>query len=231
VVAVVFDFDGVLADSEPLHLRGFQAVLHRRGLAVPADDYYDRFLGYNDEDALVAMSEQYGWALSRADVQRIVAEKMKEMARLLASPAVLFAGAAACVRRLGARLPLAIASGAQRDEIELVLRANDLYSEFRAIVASGDTARSKPSPDPYARAVALLQTSGAVADAPEVTARCVAIEDSQWGIQSAQAAGLRCVAITTSYPAAALEGADAVIDRLEELTIDRLEALVERRHD
>lgn len=227
LAAVVFDFDGVLADSEPLHFDGLRAALATRGLDVSKADYYAHFLGYNDEDALSAMAAHYGWRLTTSEVEGLVETKMAHMARLLASPGVMYPDAPDCVRRLSGQVALAIASGAKRQEIELVLDANALASAFHCIVASGETPRSKPSPDPYARAVALLQAGGVVPPGADVARRCVAIEDSQWGLQSAKGAGLRCVAVTTSYPATELGEADLVVDTLAELTPERLARLVE----
>jgi beta-phosphoglucomutase len=226
LAAVIFDFDGVLADSEPLHLAGFHAALTPRGYDVPSGEYYAHFLGYNDEDALAAMSARYGWGFTAADIQTIARAKLAEMTRLLSRPEVLYPGAAACVRAFAEVLPLGIASGATRDEIELVLRAHDLTDAFDVIVASGETASSKPAPDPYARAVELLQASGVLAADPGVAGRCVAVEDSRWGILSAKAAGLRCVGLTTSYQADELREADLVVSRLSDLTVERLAGLV-----
>jgi beta-phosphoglucomutase-like phosphatase (HAD superfamily) len=76
--------------------------------------------------------------------------------------------------------------------------------------------------------VALLQQQGLVPGGAEAAAGCVAIEDSKWGIQSAKAAGLPCIAVTTSYPAAELQEADLIVDSVNALTLDGLEALVAR---
>ncbi len=224
--AIVLDFDGVIANSEPLHLQAFQRVLAEGGVRLPAGDYEQYFLGYNDEDGFAAMAERYGLALDERGVAALVARKVALMPELLRAPDVLFPGAAEAVRRFAQTVPLAIASGAKRPEIELVLDAQGLAGYFHAIVASGETPRSKPAPDPYRAAVAHLVELGLVRpeDAP---ARVVAIEDSTWGIESALAAGLRCVAVTTSYRADALAGADLVVHRLDELTLDDLGRLVE----
>lgn len=226
VAAVIFDFDGVLADSEPLHLSAFRAALAERRLDLPEPDYYAHFLGYNDEDAFEAMGRRYGWSLSAADVTALVEAKMRHAASLLGRPDVLYADAAACVRDFGRAVPLAIASGAKRHEIVQVLDAHGLSDQFKVIVASGETPRSKPHPDPYARAVQLLQARGDLPGDRDVAGRCVALEDSRWGIASARAAGLRCVGITTSFPAEELREADLVVDRLAELSIERLATIV-----
>ncbi|MCL4847990.1 MAG: HAD family phosphatase [Acidobacteria bacterium] len=223
--AVVFDFDGVIADSEPLHLRAFQRVLAEYGATLTPEDYDRHFLGYNDEDGFAAMAERYAIALDDRGVEPLVERKVALMPELLRAPDVLFSGAAESVRRFAQAVPLAIASGAKRPEIELVLDAQGLAGYFHAIVASGETARSKPWPDPYRAAVARLVELGVVA-ADLAPTRIVAIEDSIWGIESAQAAGLRCVAVATSYPPEKLTVADLVVRQLDDLTIDDLGRLV-----
>ena len=152
-----------------------------------------------------------GVADGEARVAAIIEDKAKRLPALLSSPDVLMPGAAACIARLAACRPLAIASGARRDEIELVLAARGLAAPFDVIVAAGETPRSKPHPDPYARAVSLLAERGRI---PRGTSpsQCVAIEDSHWGIASAKQAGLRCVGITSSYARHELVTADRVID-------------------
>jgi len=228
VGAVVLDFDGVIADSEPLHLRAFQEVLEERGLRLSAEDYYTHFLGFNDEDAVAAIAAAAGRSFSGAEVAALVAEKAARMTALLASPEVLFPGAEAAVRALARELPLAIASGARRDEIERVLAARNLTGCFAAIVASGETPRSKPAPDPYVRALELLRARGLLPAGPDAARRSVAVEDSRWGIESARGAGLRCIAVTTSYPPAALAGADVVVEDLARVSLELLRDVVAR---
>ena len=120
------------------------------------------------------------------------------------------------MRRLGAAWPLGIASGALRDEIELILRGAGLRDAFRFIVSSGDTEQSKPAPDPYRRAAELHGVAPAA---------CVAIEDSHWGLLSAQAAGMRTIAVTHTYPREALTVADVVVDSIDQITVDLVQTL------
>jgi HAD superfamily hydrolase (TIGR01509 family) len=228
VGAVVLDFDGVIADSEPLHLRAFQEVLQERGLPLSTEDYYAHYLGFSDEEAFAAIAAAAGRSFSQADVAALLADKASRMTALLAGPEVLFPGAEATVRALARQVPLAIASGARRDEIELVLEARGLTACFAAIVASGETPRSKPAPDPYVRALDLLQTRGLLPAGADGARRSVAVEDSRWGIESARGAGLRCIAVTTSYPPAELGGADAVVEDLSRVSLALLRDVVAR---
>jgi beta-phosphoglucomutase len=216
--AVVFDFDGVLADSEPLHLRALQEALGARGIALGAEEYFATLLGFSDTEALETLARARGLTIDAAALGAINADKAVRFAALQATGDVLFPGAAALVERLGAAVPLAIASGARPEEIARTLSHAGLAPAFQAIIAAGDTARGKPAPDPYARAVERLGVD---------PARAAAIEDSRWGLESARAAGLRGVAITHSYPAHELAPyADLVVSSLEEITLARLESLL-----
>lgn len=219
--AIVLDFDGVVANSEPLHLEAFQEALAEVGVDLSAQDYYERYLGFDDVGVFEAVAADRNITIGAERARRLFERKAGVLEGLLAGPGVLFPGAAEWVREYAAALPLAIASGSRREEIELVLGATGLLSCFSAIVAAGETPRAKPAPDPYARAIELLVEAGLVAaDVPR--ARFVAVEDSRWGISSARAAGLRCVGVTTSYPAEALGDADAVAASLASVSLEFL---------
>ena len=225
--AVVFDFDGVIADSEPLHFEGFRRVLARHGVALARSEYYEKYLGYDDAGAFRAALADHGHRVDDAHIAALVAQKLALFPDVLAGHSVIYEGAAACIARLGAEVPLAIASGAALDDIEIVLRGTGLRERFRTVVAAEHTPRSKPHPDPYRRAVDILREQGVLAlDTP--LRHIVAIEDSLWGLQSARDAGLRTVAVTTSYRAEDLGIADLVVPSLEAVTVAVLEALVSR---
>jgi beta-phosphoglucomutase len=210
IKAIVFDFDGVLADSEPLHLRVYQELLEPAGVRLTAADYYARYLGYDDEGAFTQIAIDNNLMLGDEEIELLIAEKARRFERIV-SGSVLYPGAAACVRRLGAVWPVGIASGALRAEIELMLRGAGLLDAFKFIVSAGDTDRTKPAPDPYLRAAELHGVP---------PAGCVAIEDSHAGLHSARDAGLRTIAITHTYPRDTLRDADAIVDSLDEITVE-----------
>jgi beta-phosphoglucomutase-like phosphatase (HAD superfamily) len=206
--AIVFDFDGVIANSEPLHFGAFRDVLATEGVTLTERDYYARYLGYDDVGVFKAVDAARGvWGrrTSRAGREQGGAARGARARRL---------GALSRARRrhAGAR-----GSDADRDRVRRPrrrdparARARALAGCFTAIVAAEDTPVSKPAPDPYLRAVALLAALRRHARAAD----CVAIEDSRWGLESARAAGMRTVAVTNTYEASALAGAaDLVIDR------------------
>jgi beta-phosphoglucomutase len=226
--AIVFDFDGVIADSEPLHLRAFQRTLEEEGLELSADDYYSSYLGYDDMGLFQALARDREIAMSDEQVTSLVARKAIKLQELLRDGEVLFPGAAEFIRAAAAEVPIGIASGALKHEILEIMASAGVGRLFSAIVAAGDTPQSKPSPAPYLLAFQQLrQTSGRPLD-PQ---RSVAIEDSRWGLESAHGAGLRCVGVTTSYAAEELHGAELVVAGLKDLTVPVLDRLVaSKRH-
>jgi beta-phosphoglucomutase len=216
IQAIVFDFDGVLADSEPLHLAATQEVFADLGVTLTPEYYYEHLVGYDDRGMFGAMAVQRGWELDEARLAALIEQKARVFDDLIATRNVIYPGAPDVIERLSASFPLGIASGALRHEIERILSNAGLTNRFRFIVAAGDTAASKPAADPYVEAA---RRHGLPA------AACVAIEDSRWGIVSARSAGMKCVGITNTYPAAELQGADHVIGSLDELTEDLIRSL------
>lgn len=225
LAAVVFDFDGVLANSEPLHLRVLQEVVATAGVTLSADEYYARYLGYSDHDSLSQIAADRGLAWDETTIEQLTSTKTRRFREIARGESVLFPDAAACVEQVAAAVPVAIASGALRDEIELMLEPTGLRSLFSVIVAADDTARSKPAPDPYQRAFLLLHETGRL-DSAARPGHLVAIEDSPWGIQSARSAGLRTIALTTSYGPDQLGEADLVLPALSALTVETLAGVV-----
>ena len=216
ITAVVFDFDGVLADSEPLHLSACQEVFATVGIELTREDYLANYLGYDDREMFRKLGERQRWPFTEERVSALIEAKAAIFDEVVARTDVLFPDAAACIEALGRDFPLGIASGALRNEIEMILARAGLRHHFRFIVASGDTPNSKPWPDPYVLAARLHGVAAS---------ECVAIEDSRWGIESAKTAGFKCVGITTSYPAAQLREADRVIGSLAEFTPELIRTL------
>jgi HAD superfamily hydrolase (TIGR01509 family) len=217
ISTVVFDFDGVIADTERLHLGAFQDAFADRGWTLDEHAYFDRYLGWDDHGLIDAYTRDHGLTIDPADAQALVDAKTRAFSRHLSSAAVVFPDAHACIEALAGAFTLGIASGAQGHEIAAILRAADLQSFFRTIVAAEDVPACKPSPVPYLAAAARLGADPAA---------CVAIEDSVAGLQAARAAGMRTIALTTTSPRHALAiGADLVVDSLAALTPDIVAAL------
>ena len=222
--AIVFDFDGVIADSERLHLRAYQDILAPEGIAISNEDYYHRYLGYDDVGVFKAVGRDHGVAMDERRVSDLIARKGQRYESLAAAGEMLFPGAADFIRSaVDASVPIAIASGALTHEIEDVLERADLLSLFPVIVGADQTEHSKPHPEPYQTAFARLR---AHTGRDLLTYRTVAIEDSRWGLVSARDAELRCVAVTNTYTEAELRAdAELVVSGLHSLKLEALDAL------
>jgi beta-phosphoglucomutase len=198
--AVLFDFDGVLVDSERDHWRAFRAVLGPLGVPLSWERYERRYLVFDDRSAIRAMLRDAGRD-GAAGVGDLVRRKRALFRRLCGGAPRVLPPAAALVRALARRLPLAIVSGAAGAEVRAALGRAGLERQFRCVVAAEDVRRCKPDPEGYRRA--LRRLGMAAGDG------CVAIEDSPGGIRAARAAGLAVLGVATSYPAAALRRAGA----------------------
>ena len=220
--AAIFDFDGVIVDSEPLHFRAMREALLSEGIRITEDEYYGLYLAYDDRGALRLALEHHGRPAEAALLDALV-ERKQERFEMVLRDVVFFPGAVELVRSLASRVPLAIASGARRAEIEAILSAGGLRDAFSAIVGADDVTRTKPDPEPYLTAMARLAPQ-----APGLRpAECLAFEDSVPGILSAKGAGMKVVAVANSYPAEKLAVAHRVVGTLEDLDGDGLEALFE----
>ena len=220
--AIILDFDGVIANSEPLHLRAFQATLGADGIHLSPEDYYARYLGYDDVGLFQKLAADRGFEWNERHIAALVARKGVKLQELLHAGSVLFPGASDFIRRAAADVPIAIASGALKHEIVEIITAAGVGDLVSTIVAAGDTAESKPSPEPYRLAFAQLREQTGLNLDPR---RTVAVEDSRWGLASAHGAGLRCVGVTSSYAAHELPGAELTVSGLADLDLDVLDAL------
>ena len=221
VRAVVFDFDGVIANSEPLHFRAFRDVLATEGLTLNEPEYYERYLGYNDERAFREIGVERGRRWDEQAIASLISRKAAVTEELEQHGSILFPGAREAIERLAGLCPLAIASGALRSEIERILERERLKAHFAVIVSADDGGASKPAPDPYLRAVERLSKAGARSQQLRPS-DCVAVEDSPWGLESARAAGLLTVGVAHTYTRDALAQADVVVDTIDKLTWEML---------
>ena len=211
---VIFDFDGVLVDSEAAHFDAFRTVLATEVEGeVTQVEYDENYLGYDDHTCFRRAFELRGRTASREVVIDLVDRKWQAYDDGL-SKIPFFPGAEKLVLALyAAAIPLAIASGSHRSEIESILRAHGLLPCFRGVISSDDVVNFKPHPEPYLRARALL---GAV----ESAAGIVAIEDSATGMAAASAADLRVIGVTNSRPREKLGLAHHLVDSLAELSVE-----------
>jgi len=223
--AIIFDFDGVITDSEILHFRAFNAVLARHGVKLTRQEYYRDYLGMSDVDCFKALIAEGRLQIDESRIGALVAGKTRVFEELARTEGSIIEGVREFLKMLAQNyVRMAICSGALRAEIEMILEEANLRHYFEEIVSAEEVTRGKPHPDGFLLALKKLNSPG---NHPIGPSQCVVIEDSRWGLQAANAAGMRTVAVTNTYEADQLTNADKIVQRLDTLTVGDLQALCE----
>jgi len=211
--AVIFDFDGVLVNSEPLHFEAFRQVLADEHLELTEDEYYRELIGFDDAGAFRHFYQTRGLTLAPKTFLSLMANKSREMMasirdrRFSALP-----GVEQFVRSLWRKYPLAICSGALREEIEAMLEGISLRDCFSVIVAAEDVTVGKPDPQGYLLSIKQLSAKIHHVLKP---ARCLVVEDAPSVIHTVKKEGFRVIGVATSYPVEKLAEADWQVKTLE----------------
>jgi HAD superfamily hydrolase (TIGR01509 family) len=221
--AVIFDFNGIIVDDEPIHFKLFQKVLGEEAITLTEEVYYERYLGFDDRGAFMAGFQENNRPLDCAKLQQLIDRKAEYYQDMIRNHVSIFPGVHSLVNSLAEKLPLAVASGALRNEIETILTAAGLLDHFKVIVGAEDVTRGKPEPEIFLKALAALNT-GESAHSIDA-AQCVVIEDSKEGIRGARRAGMKCLAVTNSHPVALLKEANLIVKSLEEVTLPMLQKI------
>lgn len=222
--AVIFDFNGIIVDDEPIHFELFQRVLKEEEIDLTEADYYGRYLGCDDRGAFTMAYREHGRALSHSKLAQLIERKAAYYQEDIKSKMRVFPGVQTLVPELAKKLPLAIASGALRNEIDIILSGIGLLAYFYAIVSAEDVTQGKPEPDIFLKALAQLNAAFDNGH-PIRPSECLVIEDSREGIRGARRAGMKCLAVTNSHPAELLDEADSIVDSLEGISQPQLEAI------
>jgi beta-phosphoglucomutase len=223
LAAVIFDFDGIIVDTEPLHYKAFQEILVPLGLGYPWEEYLRRYIGFDDRDAFREAFRLGGRALHDRELQALIAEKGRAFQRTIAAGVEPYPGVVELIRAIGGNLPLGLCSGALPSDIEPILEQLGIAALFDVIVTAADVQASKPDPASYLLAVAGLKEAYS---AGGITAgNCLAIEDTPAGIASASAAGLQVLAVTNSHAEEELAGAGRVVSSLAGVDLQGLRLL------
>ena len=178
--AVIFDFNGILADDDPIHMQALGQVAEEEGLTFSEDEYMERYLPLNDRDCFQELWRKNQRGMRQDELDELVRRKSVYYFRAIEQKNVLFEGAAEAVRAAASRGPVAMASGASIREIRHILGAAGLLSCFATIVAAEDVRHGKPDPEPFRLAFERLKEGRPALAAEE----CAAVEDSLGGIRS-----------------------------------------------
>ena len=228
--AVIFDFDGVITDSEILHLRAFNGSLAQYGVEITTKDYYKDYLGFTDVDCYKSLIQQGLLKIDEQKIGDLIREKTQIFEELAKTEGRTIEGVHDFLKTLEQNnIPMAICSGALSAEIELILEEARLRHFFATIVSAEQVRKGKPNPEGFLLTLQRLNHSVIPAQAgirnPILSDQCIVIEDSRWGLKAAKAAGMHAIAVTNSYEADELSLAEKIVTRLNELSINDLQQL------
>ena len=213
--AVLFDFDGVIVNSEPLHFYAYHEVLKEHGVEITEDEYYRDLIGFDDRGAFRHLFAKRGRPLEPGALLALMARKSRVMMGLIHSrPFAPLPGVEEFVRTLWRRCPLGICTGALREEVEAMLEGVRLRDCFPVIVAAEDVEVGKPDPSGYLLTAQLLSEKMLKHEPPLQPAECLVIEDAPKVIHSVKEVGFRTLGVATSYPMVKLTEADWAVKSL-----------------
>jgi HAD superfamily hydrolase (TIGR01509 family) len=220
LAAVIFDFDGIIVDTEPLHYKAFQEVLVPLGLGYGWEEYVRHYIGFDDRDAFREAYKAAGRPLSAQELGELIAAKARGFQTAIARGVTPYPGAVELIKAISGNLPLGLCSGALSADIQPILRQLAIENVFDVIVTADEVAASKPDPASYILTVQKLTER--FADREVSTANCLAIEDTPAGIASASGAGIRVLAVVNSYSEEKLAQASRVVESLVGITLESL---------
>lgn len=205
--AVVFDFNGTISDDEPLLAELFVQIFGEVGIEVTEERYFGEFAGYSDPEIVDRVLSETG-GHDPAVARRLLDRRAELYLARAGAGETVHPEVAACVREIADRVPVAVASGAVRVEVEAVLEGSGLRPLLAAVVTADDVAQGKPDPEGYLIALERLGISG-----PDA----LSFEDTHFGVIAAVAAEMRCVGVGTTVSADRLReaGAEAVVASLD----------------
>jgi len=227
---VIFDFDGVITDSEILHFRAFNQVLGQYGIELTKQEYYKTYLGFNDADCYGMLIHQGLLKAEQEHIGNLIEEKKHIYKELAKTEGKMIEGVRDFLTLLEENsIPMAICSGSLLTEVEMVLEDTGLRHLFEVIVSGEQVKKGKPDPEGFLLTLKRLNSNVSLAQAGNqndiLPGECIVIEDSHWGLEAAKAAGMHTIAVTNSYGAEQLGVAEKVVNQLNKLSIDDLQQL------
>ena len=223
--AVIFDFDGIIVDSEPLILKLTQQMAALEGWTVNDEEYYRDYLALDDRGIIEHLYASHGQPLDTARRDELVAWKSQRYQDIIRDGLPAMPGVVEFVTELANHYPLAIASGSLRVEIHYLLTKLGLREKFSVLATADDCQLSKPDPEVYLLALSRLRALPEFRDRPLQSEDCLAIEDAPLGIVAAQAAGFKCLALAHSRPPGELQHADLIASEFANVDMRDIHAL------
>ena len=206
--AFVFDFNGTLSDDEPILCEIWQALFAERGVPLSREEYFGTYAGLADFEIA-----ERGLGVEDGELEAVLDERVQRYRARVADGSSVGPEMRAAVRLAASRVPVAVVSGAAREEIEAVLVAAGLRDVVAVVVAAEDVRVGKPDPEGFRRAAQSLDLDPSA---------IVVFEDSEYGVLAAKAAEMRCIALRGTASAERLAAAEELVDRIDVALIERL---------
>jgi HAD superfamily hydrolase (TIGR01509 family) len=219
--AIIFDLDGTIADTEPLHYEAFAQVLRGEGIQLTLKDYSERLIGYDDRGCFETVLRENSRAVNDEVIRRLINQKAGVYGAMIAERDVIYPGAAAFVRQCAERFPLMLVTGTLKHEAEAILGSAGLRPLFLDLIAAEDVAQGKPAPDGFLAALGRL--GFILRPHPSINAdECIVFEDTVAGVTAAQSAGMHIVAFRHTATPRDLHGAELILPSIGEANLDTI---------
>jgi beta-phosphoglucomutase len=214
--AVIFDFDGVIVNTEPIHYIAFQKILEPMNMGYDWEKYTLTYMGFDDRDAFREAFKTAGKTIDDSTLQQLIDKKAVIFEEIITRGVETYPGVIELITNLSKlNVPLAICSGALRSDIIPILNQLNIKKYFAHIVTAEDVPQSKPDPASYKKAKELLLDT--FSENLNNSSHIYAIEDTPAGIESAKGAGLKVIGVTNSYSSEHLDGCNIILGSLAEL--------------
>lgn len=220
--AIIFDFDGIIADTEPVHLEAFRSILKDINISLSDEDYYTKYLAYDDRTLFTEVLKFSNGESDDVLIQNLIHRKNDLVTRVFNEQVVLFPGFLNYLEEIKDRYLLAIGSGSLKSEITLVLEKFGIEGEFHVITAADNVVNCKPDPEVF---LTCLKSLNKISRGDILSEECLVFEDSISGIRAAKSANMKCVAISNSYDERLLYEADVIVNGFEKLNMRDVEIL------
>ena len=223
--AIIFDFDGIIVDTEPTIYQVFREMAEREGWPLSEQEYFGRYLALHDRALIHDLFESHGRKLRPGRLEELMQWKTGRYMERVKDGLPALPGAVEFIEKVSAQYPLAIATGSIRQEVEHLLKKLDLLPKFPILISADQFGPSKPDPECFLMALELLRKLPGTAGNGLKAAYCLVIEDSPAGVDGAHRAGMKCLGLAHSCPLEQLAEADWRAQGYEELD---WEAIVRR---
>ena len=207
---IIFDFDGVILDSENSHFIAFNEGLKKLNINISEDEYYSKYISLDDRGVITNVVNDKNISVTNEQIDMIIKNKNDYFESRLIDNSKLFPGVEELIIQLSKNFVLSIGSGANRSEIIKTLKNNNIYDYFEIIVSADEVNNPKPNPETYNRVLDNINTDFNINE-------IIVIEDSPGGIEAAKSAGLKCIAITNTFDNKELGKADIIVSNYEDI--------------